>query len=153
MLAYKKLEQIAAKEIVSLQDKMILPDSRGGVIAFTKYKISPDRRGFFVKPENQTGLHFHSRRNALSWCIADRIKNYSLARSIHSLDGKKFILENDISARKILAEKSNNQDFKEKVNTKLMSKILYLNQVKNELEKYVNLAKYWQTKGFRNETE
>ncbi len=68
------------------------------------------------------------------------------------MDNKLGYLNNDISARANLADSSNNPDFRESVGTKLETKIIRKKQLENQLAKCVNLAKYWQQRGFNNET-
>jgi hypothetical protein len=95
---------------------------------------------------------FGSKRVAMSWCIADRLQRYQLARNIQLLDNKRQSLAADIYCRQQLANHSRNIDFSESVNTKIQRKIDYFNMLDSELEKCLNSAKYWQLKGFANET-
>ena len=61
-------------------------------------------------------------------------------------------LTNDINTRANVAERSKNSLFRETVETKLETKIIHKKQVEQQLTKCVNYAKYYQQKGFNNET-
>ena len=148
----QKLEKFATKEIKNLQNTMIVPDGQGGYTAFGKYKITPKKEYVVVQVKNNETLRFGNKRTAMSWCVADKLKKYDLAYNILMLDNKRESLASDIHCRQQLANKSRSEDFYEFVNTKVQSKIDYINVLDTELEKCLNSAKYWQLKGFANET-
>jgi len=148
----KKLEAFAEREIATIQNNLIVSDGKGGFYAFGKYKIVPDNNMFVVNMSTQDPVRFGSKRSAISWCIADKLNQYLLARTIHTLDNKKHSLAADIRCRKTIAEQSQSADFKEAVFTKVQSKVEYLSTLNTELEKCLNSAKYMQIRGFSNET-
>jgi hypothetical protein len=153
MKHYQKLEHFAAKEIQSLAVKLIVSDGKNGYNAFGKYHVVPSPEHVVVNIRNKDSLTFGSKRSAISWCVADHLNQHALARSIHLLDNKKHSLAADIQCRRALAERSHSQDFYESVTTKIQSKVAYYNTLTQELEKCINSAKYWQIRGFSNETE
>ena len=153
MIQHKKLEQFATKELQSLTAKLIVSDGKNGYNAFGKYHVVPNLHNVTVGIKNRDSLTFGSKRSAISWCVADHLNQHALARSIHLLDNKKHSLAADIQCRQALAERSHSQDFYESVTTKIQSKVDYYNALTNELEKCINSAKYWQIRGFSNETE
>ena len=67
-------------------------------------------------------------------------------------DNKLGYLNNDIAIRANIADNSNKPEFRESIGTKLETKIIRKKQLENQLTKCVNLAKYWQQRGFNNET-
>lgn len=91
---------------------------------------------------------FTNKRTAISWCVADNAKQYSLARNIQILDNKQQSLAADIHCRRSQAQRSTKSQFAETVMTKLSIKIQRYNSIQSELEKCVNSAKYLQLKGF-----
>lgn len=148
----QKLEKFADREIKNLQDKLIVPDGRGGYTAFGKYHIVPQKEHVVVQVKDHETLKFANKRTAMSWCVADKLQKYELARNILILDNKRQSLAADIHCRQQIANSSRSQDFYESVNTKIQRKIDYINMLESELEKCLNSAKYWQLKGFANET-
>jgi hypothetical protein len=148
----QKLEKFADRELKQLQHKLIVSDGTGGYTAFGKYRIIPKKEHVVVQVKNNETVIFGSKRVAMSWCIADRLQRYQLARNIQLLDNKRQSLAADIYCRQQLANHSRNIDFSESVNTKIQRKIDYFNMLDSELEKCLNSAKYWQLKGFANET-
>ena len=153
MIRSEKLERFATKEIQSLAGKLIVPDGKNGYNAFGKYHVIPNTDHVAVDIKNRDSLTFGSKRSAISWCVADHLNQHALARSIHLLDNKKHSLAADIQCRRALAERSHSQDFYDSVTTKIQNKVEYYNALTNELEKCINSAKYWQIRGFSNETE
>jgi hypothetical protein len=148
----QKLERFAEKELLRNINNLIIDDNQGGYIAFGKYQIEPVEKGFCVNTWDKTVHCFANKRSAISYCIADKVGNYNLARNIMVLDHKKQILEADIHCRKTKATRSRTQDFYETVNTKIQPKVDQYNSLSAELEKCINSAKYIQIRGFYNET-
>jgi hypothetical protein len=152
-MQHKKLEQFATKEIQRLTGSLIVSDGNNGYNAFGQYHVIPRSDHVAVSIKNRDSITFGSKRSAISWCVADHLNQHALARSIHLLDNKKHSLAADIQCRRALAERSHSQDFYESVTTKIQSKVEYYNTLSHELEKCINSAKYWQIRGFSNETE
>lgn len=152
MKIHEKLEKFASREIEKLQHNLIVVDSRGVYTVFGRYRVCPENQNYVVRITGQNPLTFGSKKSAISWCVADKYRQHNLARNIWILDQKKTILSADIECRTRLANQSRNYSFREAVQTKLEPKILHLNAVRSELEKCVNSAKYWQIRGFSNET-
>lgn len=148
-----KLERFAEQELKRNLHAIIVPDNEGGYIAFGKYHLVPDTRGYKVYTTTSDASNlFSNKRSAISWCVADRYNQLNLAQNIRILDQKKQTLEADIYCRRTNAERSKTQDFYETVNTKIQPKLDRYNSLTAELEKCLNSAKYLQIRGFNNET-
>jgi hypothetical protein len=89
---------------------------------------------------------------ALSWCIADKYQQHNLSTNIMRLEQQKLLLTADIRTRSTLNTRIRSQDLRESVEAKLATRRSRLQQVDERLTKCVNLAKYWQQRGFNNET-
>jgi hypothetical protein len=88
----------------------------------------------------------------LSWCIADKFKQYNVARDLIQLDNNLYHLTVDIGTRAAIGDRTKNADQREIILTKLENKILKKKEIENRLAKCVNWAKYYQQRGFDNET-
>ena len=88
----------------------------------------------------------------MSWCIADKFNQFTLAQELKDIDAKLHNIATDIAVRAAIAERSTNWDFRNEVGTKLETKIIHKKTMENQLTKCVNLAKYLQQRGFNNET-
>lgn len=152
MTKNQKLERFAEQEFRRNLDQMIVEDGRGGYVVFGKYHIEPQDYGFLVKTETKDIHCFDSKRNAVSWCVADKYNQINLADNILSLDRKKQSLAADIQCRQGVGRRSRSDHFYEITLMKVQPKQSLLNSVASELEKCVNLAKYMQIRGFSNET-
>ena len=67
------------------------------------------------------------------------------------LETKKIRIQDDVSAQVAHVDRFTDAEQRELVQLKLHHKQSVLNQVNEQLNKCVNLAKYWQIKGFNNE--
>jgi hypothetical protein len=147
----QKLEQFAHRSARYVLDNAIIPLNTGYLV-FGRYNLQPRDGVFDVYLYEDLVATFSTKRTAVSWCVAERYRQYQLSFDIHVLDQKKSQLAADIRARQYLSERSDRSQFAEIVETKLEPKIRYLNTIKAELEKCVNSAKYLQLRGFSNET-
>jgi signal recognition particle GTPase len=89
---------------------------------------------------------------ALSWCIADKYQQHHLSTDIMRLEQQKLLLTADIRTRSTLNARIRSQDLRESVEAKIATRRARLQIVDERLTKCVNLAKYWQQRGFNNET-
>ena len=148
----KEFERLLQNEFRDIVSNLIWQDDSGNYRAFNKYTIEPTKPGYRVFcSATEIGV-FSSTKTAISWCIADKNCNYKLSRDILALDNKLTLLKNDIAIRANVGDASKNALFKENIVTKLETKIIHKKQVEEELAKCINLAKYYQQRGFNNET-
>lgn len=147
----QKIENWAQKEILRNLDHMIL-DQGGRLFLFGRYLVESTQSGTGVWRNDDFLAEFTSKRSALSYCVADRQRDYNLARRILQLDTTKRILGDDISMRKSLLTRSTNTRTRDTVAAKLQQKDSNLRSVISQLEKCISRAKYLQLRGFINET-
>jgi hypothetical protein len=148
MTREQKLERFAERELKRVYTELILDDEQGGYVVFGRYHVRPVSAGVAVYHSDDLVSTFTNKRTAISWCVADNAKQYSLARNIQILDNKQQSLAADIHCRRSQAQRSTKSQFAETVMTKLSIKIQRYNSIQSELEKCVNSAKYLQLKGF-----
>jgi len=148
----QKIERWAENELMRNIKHVIIDDDTGSYVAFGKYYLESVDAGCQVSTWDRHIHTFANRRTAISWCVADKYHQYTLANNIQTLDSKKQQIADDLYCRRTQAQLGRNETFYETVITKLQPKEILLNSVKNELEKCINLAKYLQLRGFSNET-
>ena len=147
----QELERLFRQEFKNISPNLIW-QSEDGYEVFGHYKIQPKSHGYQVFCGiTEVGI-FSSTRVALSWCIADKNRNYNTSREILRADNKLTALKNDIHTRAAIGDRSRNPELRETILTKLESKIIQKKTLENQLTKYVNWAKYIQQRGFHNET-
>ncbi len=153
MISEREVERLFRKEFGDILPNIIWQNDDGVYDVFGKYRILPESHGFRVWcSATDVGL-FGTTRSALSWCIADKHRAYNLARELKELDNKLTALNNDISVRTAIAERSRRWEFRDPIATKLETKIIRRKQVENQLAKCISWAKYCQQRGFTNETQ
>jgi hypothetical protein len=145
-----KLARLAEAELPALLDHVIIADGDGFRV-FGKYTIKKDTSGHVVEVNTGWSGTFGTARSALAWCIADKNNQLNLAREIYQLDLNATRLRNDIQCRLGIARKTSGR-FLETVETKVSRRQEQSQAVENELSKCINSTKYWQLRGFINET-
>lgn len=147
-----KLDRWAQRELERNIQNVIIQDAQGQVFAFGRYVISTESQGARVTKYGSDIAVFTSRAAAMSWCVADQNNLLNLARRVTTLDSTKRLLQQDIDARKIMAQRSRDPDFRERVLTKISTKQILLDQVRAELTELMSQAKYIQLQGSQHET-
>jgi hypothetical protein len=153
MIIDREFERAIRQELRDIMPNVILPQDDGTYEVFGKYQIIPEKPGYTVMCHATNVGVFNSSRTALSWCIADKYKDYNLANDIRLLDNKLSFLTNDINVRAAIADRSTRPDFRESIGTKLETKLMQKKIVENQLNNCVDSAKYLQQRGFDNETQ
>lgn len=146
----EKLRRMVEKDLPDLEQLAIVRDGRDYLV-FGAYRISPCSGWFRVTKHGVERPDFGSLRSALSWCIADKHNQCRLGSEIERLDAAKSLLQDDLAVREPLAKKVRDPGLRESVLLKLDTRRRRLVAVGQQLDKCINLAKYWQLRGFNNE--
>jgi len=145
-----KLHQIVLPDFDVLKNNIILEDENGYIV-FEKYFVKINENVVNVTRHGQDIGNFTSSRIALSWCIADKYNQERLARDIKNIDLQRRCLLEDVRVRKQIAKKCSDSERRETMFLKVSSKQIILSRLNHQIDKCVNLAKYWQIRGFDNE--
>ena len=152
MINEQEIERMFRRELRDLIPNAIWQNDDGVYEVFGHYRIQPEQQGFRVFCGATDVGVFGTTRTALSWCIADKNCAYNTAREILMLDNKLTNLTADINTRAAIGDRSRDPALRETILTKLESKIIHKKQLENRLTNCVNWAKYYQQRGFDNET-
>ena len=147
----QKLEHWAQREILRNLDHMIL-DQGGRTLMYGRYLVEKTGSGVAVWRGSDVLGEFTNRRAAVSYCVADRQRDYNLARRILQLDTTKRMLGAHIEARTGVADRTASSRVRDVIATKLQHKQSNYRTVMDQLEKCISRAKYLQLRGFVNET-
>ena len=147
----KELSKELLKEFPTLEHNSIWKNSDGNYTVFGRYSIVKENAGYRVHCALSDVGVFHSSKSALSWCIADKFKQYNIARDLIQLDNNLYHLTADINARAAIGDRTKDADQREIILNKLETKILKKKEIENRLANCVNRAKYYQQRGFDNE--
>jgi|LakMenE18May11ns_1017448.scaffolds.fasta_scaffold9320966_2 hypothetical protein len=143
-----KLQKLVEPEMDLLKQNIIYCDD-GKYHVFTQYTIDKQLNDTYLTcKQHQDPKTFSALRFAMSWCIADKYGKLDLATAIVTLDQQRYTILNNVKVRQHLAKKIQDPVRKEIVELKIANKKNGLVQIENQLTKCVNLAKYWQIKGF-----
>jgi hypothetical protein len=152
MIKDQQFERWVFQEFRQMLTVLVWRNEDGDYEAFGKYHIIPQNPGYRVIINDDDQGFFNSTRTAISWCVADKYKQYNLARELLALDNMLADVTNDIFVRASIANRTKDLQQRENIETKLETKILHKRDLESQLTKCVNRAKYLQQKGFENET-
>jgi hypothetical protein len=147
----RRLQQVLEPELLQILPNSILPQD-DGYLAFGRYLIKKDSNRWTVCQDRRDPREFGSARTALSWCIAEKNQQYHVSSQIQKLDQERSMLASDIDTRSHLQLKIRDAHLREAVDAKISNRKHRLHWVQTTLDKWVNVAKYWQIRGFNNET-
>ena len=146
-----KLESIVKSDMPLAEQNTIVRDKNGQYDVFGLYQIQANKHGALVTRNTETVKQFGSVKSAVSWCIAEKYKQYNLARDIERSDNDVVRIWNDVSFSQTSIAKTKDFDAYIISQNKLENKKTHLSQAQQRLEKCVNLAKYFQIRGFNDE--
>ena len=147
----RELEAWVREELKTVLPNIIWRNEAGEYEVFGRYKIARKKDGYHVVCHaTDVGL-FSSTKSAISWCVADKYRDYNLARQILLTDTRLDAISSDIFTRMAAANRSRKIEFKENIDAKLEPKIIRKKQLEKQLANLINSAKYLQQRGFDNE--
>jgi hypothetical protein len=146
-----RLEEIIKPDLPALESASIIPDGRDYIV-FGRYRIQRKPGLVSVLRYGNSMGDFTMVKSALAWCIADKHSQTLLADDIHRLEQQRGLLIADLETRTNLAAKIKDPHLSESVDAKIETRKQRLENLNLRLTKCINLAKYWQTRGFNNET-
>ena len=147
----RKLDKmISNSEFAKLQDVVIFKDTDGTFNLFNKYHIKKkDATDIVVSLNNGDDVNsFFSMKNAVCWCVLDKIGKYHLADRVIDLDMHLSSIEVHISIHSRLFKKAKKTEDKLIYLAKLNQDKLQKTAMSEELSKYIQDSYNWQQKRF-----
>lgn len=140
------------KELSSkIRDLLIVREDDGSYYLFGKFCIIPDKEGNYhlVDMFDSEKIHsFTSLKTAVTYCVFEKNKKYKELRRIIELDDILGSLDSMIEQHSRIVEKTEDFEYKSIVRAKLLEEKLKKRQMTTEINSYIALSKYWQTKQF-----
>ena len=143
------LENLAREHLLGT-NAIVFMDNE--IVAFGRYTIKRNKDGYQVYRHEQLAAQPLSSKVAISWCVADKYNQHILAKELVTLENELNRRENEIRHFRAFVDRTRDPQRKLVVMDRLNESIARSRQVKIQLSKCINLAKYWQQKGFDNET-
>ena len=147
----RKLDNmISTSEFAKLQDVVIFQDTDGTYSLFNKYHIKKkDVNNITVSLNNGDDVNsFFSMKNAVCWCVLDKIGKYQLANRVIDLDMYLGSVEVHISIHSKLFKKAKKTEDKLIYLAKLNEDKFQKKSMSDELNKYIANSYAWQQKRF-----
>lgn len=147
----KKLNNIIeTSEFAKLQDVVIFKDIDGTYSLFNKYHIKKkNTNDIVVSLNNGDDINsFFNMKNAVCWCVLDKIGKYNLANRVIQLDMSLSSVEVHISIHYNMFKKSKKTEDKLIYLAKLNEDRFQKKVMTQELQKYITHSYVWQQKRF-----
>ena len=147
----RKLDNmISTSEFAKLRDVVIFQDTDGTYNLFNKYHIrKKDVNNITVSLNNGDDVNsFFSMKNAVCWCVLDKIGKYQLANRVIDLDMYLSSVEVHISIHSKLFKKAKKTEDKLIYLAKLNEDKFQKKSMSEELNKYIANSYTWQQKRF-----
>jgi len=147
--AAKILEQIAQSHLLTNPNSVL--ETEHSIQAFGCYTIKKNSTSFTIYKNKVYATETFSSRSALAWCIADKYFIKNLRQNISMFDYQLNCKKTDMNLFKNLMNKNLDSQQRWAVEDKLQDAVYKAKRIKNQLDKCINSAKYYQLKGFENE--
>lgn len=151
----KKFDKMVSNsEFAKLRDVVIFQDTNGTYSLFNKYHIKKkDTNDIVVFLNNGDDVNsFCNMKNAVCWCVLDKIGKYQLANRVIDLDMCLSSVEVHISIHSKLFKKAKKTEDKLIYLSKLNQDKLQQKAMSEELSKYIQDSYIWQQKRFNSKT-
>jgi hypothetical protein len=144
------LQQLAQEHLLNNTNSIV--NSKDCLQAFGCYTVSLKHNLYHIYKNRVLVETVCSRKSALCWCIADKYKIEALANSIKNYDQDLDRKNSEIAHYKNVLHADVSTERKSVIADRLFESVLKAKHIHKQLDKCVNQAKYWQQKGFNNET-
>ena len=112
------------------------------------------RRGFCgidILKDDEYVDTFSNKKIATSWCILNANNKKDQSRLLRYHDNRKYFLENNIIINKKQLKSADNHEDRDIIQARISDDYQKLNVSKKQIDKMINLAKYFQIRGFEHE--
>ena len=148
--ATRMLERLAREQLVDNNNAIFRVDQ--DIRAFGRYLIHRTRDRYEIFRSATLAAATGSIRVAISWCIADKLNRNSLTQDLLWADQAVHRRSIEIQHYRHTLDVTTDPDKRDSVTHRMENAKILLRYAQERLDKCLNLAKYWQQKGFNDET-
>ena len=152
MTLEQKLFDLAHKELLRLQSDIIMKSAHG-YRAFGAFDVEQQNNVFSVSRNGSHCGYFSSAKVALSYCIAEKSRQFNLGIRIQQLDQHVASARQSVSSRKHIMDQVRDLGAREIIQTKIQHRRQQQHELESQLEDCVKQAKYLYLRGLNNETQ
>lgn len=144
------LERLAREQLVDNSNAIFRVDQ--DIRAFGRYLIQRTRDRYEIFRSATLAAETGSIRVAISWCIADKLHRHSLTQDLLWADQAVHRRSTEIQHFRHTLDVTTDPNKRDSVTHRMEHAKIQLRYAQEQLNKCLNLAKYWQQKGFNDET-
>ncbi len=144
------LERMAREQY--LDNRNALFQEGDDIWAFGRYLIHPTADGYQIFRGATLAAETGSSRVAISWCVADKLNRFHITQEMLWADRELEWRNSEIESYRNTLNVTQDQIKKYIITDRLADAMIKRRHAQERLNKCLNLAKYWQQKGFNDET-
>jgi hypothetical protein len=146
----KILENFVIKQINKVRDLFIIQLENNKHMLFDKFIVTQKNKTLFqITYQHRTGLlTLHNIKYAITYCIYENIGKYNEANVVLELDRKIENCYSNIDYYKRLCRTKVDRDTKLLYLTKLNEYIFRKKSYEDEIQKHINMSRYWLNKKY-----
>lgn len=149
--AEELLKRLAREHLIENNNAIVNMDGQE-VSAFGRYTIRRRKSRYEVYRYETLAKTVYSQRVAICWCVADKYQMFKLADELANLEQQLVYREDDIEHYRYSIDKTTDSVKKSVLQSRLHNAVQQTRLLRDQLNKCISSAKYWQQKGFENET-
>lgn len=144
------LENFILKQINKVRDLFIIQLDNNKHMLFDKFIVTKKAKTNYTVNYlyNNSAANFHNLKHAVTYCIYEKVGKYNEANVIVELDRKIENCLSNIEYYKRLCKTTSDRDQKLLYLTKLNEYIFRKKACEDEIEKHINISRYWLNKKY-----
>lgn len=148
------IDNFVIKELNKELKNWFIIQENNGYLLFNQFKIVPKHSQYKVIHLNNSIVeNFYNLKNAVTWCICEKLKKYDDSEAIKNLDRKIENFKTSEIIHKKLLYKTNEKTQREIYYIKFIEDVKQKTLAQKEMENYINISRYWLNKKLNELTQ
>jgi hypothetical protein len=148
------IDKFVIKELSKELKNWFIIQDKNDYLLFNQFKIVNRNSHYEVLHlNNSLTERFYNLKNAVTWCICEKLKKYDDSETIRNLDRKIENYKTSESIHKKLLIKTKEKSQKEIYYIKFVEDVKQKTLAQKEMENYINISRYWLNKKLNELTQ
>ena len=148
------IDNFVIKELNKELKNWFIIQENNGYLLFNQFKIISKNSYFKVIHLNNSLVEkFYNLKNAVTWCICEKLKKYDDSEAIKNLDRKIENYKTSEVIHKRLYYKAYEKNQRDIYYIKFIEDVKQKTLAQKEMENYINISRYWLNKKLNELTQ
>jgi len=148
------IDNFIIKELSKELKNWFIIQENVGYLLFNQFKIIQKNSHYEVIHLNNSLVEkFYNLKNAVTWCICEKLKKYDDSEAIKNLDRKIENYKTNELIHKRLYYKATEKNQREIYYIKFIEDVKQKTLAQKEMETYINISRYWLNKKLNELTQ